>query len=266
MPVTPPIEQEFLNVHKYVADSEIHPPLGYRTGNVETYPVKTIHGELVWSNNLMQSPVIGFLDLGSTVSPNDGDRYIATGVGSSATFAGAAANDIIDYLTIDSYGQTYNQWDKRTPNTGMITYMSGVDTFYYFDGSSWKVIGTGSGSGSTPSDVTITFDGSANNGAVGDYVNLYTPTVGKEIRSVLYRVGSLTPNDATASIQMVLNDGINPDIEIVSAVTNEELNYSALQEYGVAAITVPSGYSLKLLVSGANVTGGTLRVLTYYLP
>jgi hypothetical protein len=262
MPVTPPIEQEFLNVHKYVADSEIHPPLGYRTGNVETYPVKTIHGELVWNNNLMQNPVIGFLDLGSSVSPNDGDRYIATGVGSSATFAGAAANDIIDYLTIDSYGQTYNAWDKRTPSTGMITYMSGIDTFYYFDGSIWKDLAAGI----TPTDkdnATVTLNGGANNGAVGDYVDLFTPAVGKIFESVLLKSTGLTPSDA--SISIVLHNGVPAnDVEIMPAVTTAELE-GVLFKYGCNGEIVSGGYSLKLLITDNTVTAGTVTVVANYL-
>ena len=261
MPVTPPVEQEFLNVHKYVADSEIHPPLGYRTGNVETYPVKTIHGELVWNNNLMQKPVIGFLNLGSSVSPSDGDRYIATGVGSSADYAGAIANDIIDYLTIDSYGQTYNQWDKRTPNTGMLTYMSGTDTFYYFDGSIWKELS----SGVTPTDkdnATATLNGTANNGADGDYVDLFTPATGKIFESVFTKATSLTPSDANISI--VLHDGTPAnDIELVPAVSVDELNIG-LSKFGCNGEVVTAGYSLKLLVTG-NDASGVITVVANYL-
>lgn len=144
MPVTPPIEQEFKNLHKYVEESEIHPPLGYRPASANTMGVKTIHRELVWEQVLLQKPVIGFLSLGSSVSPNDGDRYIATGIGSTGDYAGAVANDIIDYLTIDSFGQAYNAWDKLPPIEGMLTYVSSLGVYYFYNGSVWAELGSGS--------------------------------------------------------------------------------------------------------------------------
>lgn len=266
MPVTPPARTILLNDHKDLVEAELHYPKGYTLSGRESYPSNSIHGQLEWKFKYMQEPVIGFTSVASTVS--DGDRYIFTGVGSSADFGGASTNDIVSYLTVDDFGQIYNAWDFITPQAGTLVYATSLDTWYYFDGSIWKVLSAGSGGGVVPSDVTITFDGGANNGAVGDYVDLYAPVAGREIKSVMYvRNATLLPDDATASIQMVLHDG-NPlnDIEIVSAITNEEINYSKTNEYGVAAIEVPSGFSLKLLVSGANVTGGTLRVLTYYLP
>lgn len=260
MPVTPPVRTILLNDHKDLVEAELHFPKGYTLAGRESSPVRTIHGELDWEFKYYQQPVIGFTSVASTV--NDGDRYIFTGVGSSAEFGGASTNDIVSYLTVDSYGQNYNSWDYITPLAGTLVYATSLDTWYYFDGSIWKDLAAGI----TPTDkdnATVTLDGGANNGAVGDYVDLFTPAVGKIFESVLLKSTGLTPSDA--SISIVLHNGVPAnDVEIMPAVTTAELE-GVLFKYGCNGEIVSGGYSLKLLITGNTVTAGTVTVVANYL-
>ena len=142
MPVIPPVRTILLNDHKDLVEGELHYPKGYTLAGRESYPVRSVHGELDWEFKYYQQPVIGFTSVASS-APSDGDRYIFTGVGSSAAFGGASTNDIVSYLTVDSYGRNYNSWDYITPQEGTLVYATTLNTFYYFDGSSWKDLAAG---------------------------------------------------------------------------------------------------------------------------
>ena len=262
MPVQPTITGiAYKNDHKFIEEAQLHPPLGYRPANNDTFLTKSIHGENVWQSNLYQQPVIGFVSLGSSVSVSDGDRYIVLGSTVDGSFGNATPNSIVGYLTIDGEGNDYNEWDYRNAETGMLTYVSGEDKFYYFDGSIWKELS----SGVAPTDkdnATATMNGGANNGADGDYVDLFTPAVGKIFEAVLTNATSLTPSDA--SISIVLHDGTPAnDIVLVSAVSVPELNIG-LSKFGCNGEVVTSGYELKLLVTGNDVSG-TITIVANYL-
>jgi hypothetical protein len=261
MPVIPPVRTILLNDHKDLVEGELHYPKGYTLAGRESYPVRNVHSELEWQFKYYQQPVIGFTSVASSASI-DGDRYIFTGVGSSAEFGGASTNDIVSYLTVDSYGRSYDSWDFITPQAGTLIYATTLDTFYYFDGSSWKDLAAGI----TPTDkdnATVTLNGGANNGAVGDYVDLFTPAVGKLFEAVLLKSTGLLPLDA--SISVVLHDGTPAnDIEIMPSVSTAELD-GILFKYGCNGEVVSSGYSLKLLITGNTVTAGTVLVVANYL-
>jgi hypothetical protein len=260
MPITPPVRTILLNDHKDLVEAELHFPKGYTLAGRESYPVRTIHGELDWEFKYYQQPVIGFTSVASTV--NDGDRYIFTGVGSSAEFGGASTNDIVSYLTVDSYGQNYNSWDYLTPLAGTLVYATSLDTWYYFDGSIWKDLAAGI----TPTDkdnATVTLDGGTGNGLINEYVDLFTPAVGKMFEAVLLKSTGLLPLDA--SISVVLHDGTPAnDVEIMPAVSTAELD-GVLFKYGANGEAVSGGYSLKLLITGNTVTAGTVTVVANYL-
>lgn len=260
MPVTPPVRQILLNDHKDLVEAELHYPKGFTLSQRESYPSHSIHGELKWNFKYMQEPVIGFVSVASTV--NDGDRYIFTGVGSSAEFGGASTNDIVSYLTVDDFGQTYNAWDFITPQAGTLVYATSLDTWYYFDGSTWKDLAAGI----TPTDkdnATVTLDGGTGNGAVGEYVDLFTPQVGKIFEAVLLKSTGLLPADANISV--VLHDGVPAnDVEIMPAVSTAELD-DVLFKNGANGEVVSGGYSLKLLVTGNTITAGTVTVVANYL-
>jgi hypothetical protein len=261
MPVIPPVRTILLNDHKDLVEGELHYPKGYTLAGRESYPVRSVHGELDWEFKYYQQPVIGFTSVASS-APTDGDRYIFTGVGSSAEFGGASTNDIVSYLTVDSYGRSYDSWDYITPQAGTLVYATTLDTFYYFDGVDWKDLAAGI----TPTDkdnATVTLNGGANNGAVGDYVDLFTPAVGKLFEAVLIKSTGLLPLDA--SISVVLHNGVPAnDIEIMPSVTTAELD-GILFKYGCNGEVVSSGYSLKLLITGNTVTAGTVLVVANYL-
>jgi hypothetical protein len=261
MPVIPPVRTILLNDHKDLVEGELHYPKGYTLAGRESYPVRSVHGELDWEFKYYQQPVIGFTSVASS-APSDGDRYIYTGVGSSAEFGGASTNDIVSYLTVDSYGRSYDSWDYITPQAGTLIYATTLDTFYYFDGTDWKDLAAGI----TPTDkdnATVTLNGGANNGAVGDYVDLFTPAVGKLFEAVLLKSTGLLPLDA--SISVVLHDGTPAnDIEIMPSVSTAELD-GILFKYGCNGEVVSSGYSLKLLITGNTVTAGTVLVVANYL-
>jgi hypothetical protein len=261
MPVIPPVRTILLNDHKDLVEGELHYPKGYTLAGRESYPVRSVHGELDWEFKYYQQPVIGFTSVASS-APSDGDRYIFTGVGSSAEFGGASTNDIVSYLTVDSYGRSYDSWDYITPQAGTLVYATTLDTFYYFDGTDWKDLAAGI----TPTDkdnATVTLNGGANNGAVGDYVDLFTPAVGKMFEAVLLKSTGLLPLDA--SISVVLHDGVPAnDIEIMPAISTAELD-DILFKYGCNGEVVSSGYSLKLLITGNTVTAGTVLVVANYL-
>lgn len=261
MPVIPPVRTILLNDHKDLVEGELHYPKGYTLAGRESYPVRSVHGELDWEFKYYQQPIIGFTSVASS-APSDGDRYIFTGVGSSAEFGGASTNDIVSYLTVDSYGRSYDSWDFITPQAGTLVYATTLDTFYYFDGVDWKDLAAGI----TPTDkdnATVTLNGGANNGAVGDYVDLFTPAVGKLFEAVLLKSTGLLPLDA--SISVVLHDGTPAnDIEIMPSVSTAELD-GILFKYGCNGEVVSSGYSLKLLITDNTVTAGTVLVVTNYL-
>jgi hypothetical protein len=261
MPVTPPVRTILLNDHKDLVEGELHYPKGYTLAGRESYPVRSVHGELDWEFKYYQQPVIGFTSVASS-APSDGDRYIYTGVGSSAEFGGASTNDIVSYLTVDSYGRSYDSWDFITPQAGTLIYATTLDTFYYFDGTDWKDLAAGI----TPTDkdnATVTLNGGANNGAVGDYVDLFTPAVGILFEAVLLKSTGLLPLDA--SISVVLHDGTPAnDIEIMPAISTAELD-GILFKYGCNGEVVSSGYSLKLLITDNTVTAGTVLVVANYL-
>ena len=250
-----------MNDHKDLVEGELHYPKGYTLAGRESYPVRSVHGELDWEFKYYQQPVIGFTSVASS-APSDGDRYIFTGVGSSAEFGGASTNDIVSYLTVDSYGRSYDSWDFITPQAGTLIYATTLDTFYYFDGTDWKDLAAGI----TPTDkdnATVTLNGGANNGAVGDYVDLFTPAVGKLFEAVLLKSTGLLPLDA--SISVVLHDGTPAnDIEIMPSISTAELD-GILFKYGCNGEVVSSGYSLKLLITGNTVTAGTVLVVANYL-
>lgn len=260
MPITPPVRTILLNDHKDLVEAELHFPKGYTLAGRESSPVRTIHGELDWEFKYYQQPVIGFTSVASTV--NHGDRYIFTGVGSSAEFGGASTNDIVSYLTVDSYGQNYNSWDYITPLAGTLVYATSLDTWYYFDGSIWKDLAAGI----TPTDkdnATVTLDGGTGNGLINEYVDLFTPAVGKMFEAVLLKSTGLLPLDASMSV--VLHDGVPAnDVEIMPAVTTAELE-GVLFKYGANGEAVSGGYSLKLLVTDNTVTAGTVLVVANYL-
>jgi len=257
MPVIPPVRTILLNDHKDLAEGELHYPKGYTLAGRESYPIRNVHGELDWQFKYYQEPVIGFTSVGSTV--NDGDRYIFTGVGSSAEFGGASTNDIVSYLTVDSYGQNYDSWDFITPLAGTLVYASSLDAFYYYDGSSWQSLVSGN-TGKEPDSITKTFAGSN----IGTYIDLYTPTVGNEIERILFKGSSITPTDAI--IKVVLHDGTPAnDVDITAELFAAEFN-DILYNSGANGQTVVSGFSLKLLVSGNDIDTGTLKVISYYLP
>ena len=262
MPVTPPYSIQFRNNHKNIEDAQLHPPLGYRTAGQDTFLTKSIHGENVWDNVMFQKPVLGFVTLGSSVAPNDGDRYIVLGSTVDGSYGNATPNSIVSYLTLDSFGEDYNAWDYRDAETGMITYVSSEGVFYYFDGSTWKDLVAGI----TPTDkdnATVILNGGANNGAVGDYVDLFTPAVGKLFEAVLLKSTGLLPLDA--SISVVLHDGTPAnDIEIMPAISTAELD-GILFKYGCNGEVVSSGYSLKLLITDNTVTAGAVLVVANYL-
>jgi hypothetical protein len=261
MPVIPPVRTILLNDHKDLVEGELHYPKGYTLAGRESYPVRSVHGELDWEFKYYQQPVIGFTSVASS-APSDGDRYIFTGVGSSAEFGGASTNDIVSYLTVDSYGRSYDSWDFITPQAGTLIYATTLDTFYYFDGTDWKDLAAGI----TPTDkdnATVTLNGGANNGLINNYVDLFTPAVGKLFEAVLLKSTGLLPLDA--SISVVLHDGTPAnDIEIMPSVSTAELD-GILFKYGCNGEVVSSGYSLKLLITGNTVTAGTVLVVANYL-
>jgi len=112
------------------------------------------------------------------------------------------------------------------------------------------------------SDV-ITLDGSANNGLINNYVDLFTPATGKIIKSIFIKADSLTPTNANVSVVLHDGDPLN-DVELVAAVSAAELNIG-LSQFGCNGETVASGYLLKLLVTDNTITGGTILVVANYL-
>lgn len=261
MPVIPPVRTILLNDHKDLVEGELHFPKGYTLAGRESYPIRNVHAELEWGFNYLQQPVIGFTSVASSAA-SYGDRYIYTGVGSSAEFGGASTNSIVSYLTVDSYGRNYDAWDFIAPQAGTLIYATSVDTFYYYDGSIWKDLATGI----TPTDkdnATVTLNGGANNGLINEYVDLFTPAVGKMFESVLLKSTGLLPLDA--SISVVLHDGTPAnDIEIMPSVSTAELD-GVLFKYGANGEVVSGGYSLKLLITDNTVTAGTVLVVANYL-
>jgi hypothetical protein len=181
-------------------------------------------------------------------------------MGSSAEFGGATPNSIIEYLTLEADGTAYNSWDYVAPLLGMLVYDAATELYYSYNGISWGVLGTG---GTTPTvdTETITFVGSN----VNTYIDLYTPTAGIEIDTVTYVVDSLLPSLDSVFVTMVLRSGTT-NITVVDAVSTAELNSVKKSKFDIDAIEVPAGYSLKLFVSGANITSGTIKVITNYLP
>lgn len=262
MPVAPAIPQ-YTNLHRDLPEDQLHEPKGFTTAGYDSFVTKSIHGENVWQSMLFQQPVIGFLSLGSSVSPSNGDRYIAIGVGSTGEYAGAVADDIIGYLTLDSNGNAYNQWDKIPPAEGMLTYITSLEAYYYYNGSAWLPLGTGGGGGNNPNDTTVTFIGSN----LDTYLDLYSPTAGLEIDRITYVVNTLDPSDDSTFVRLVFHDG-NPsnDVEIISDINTNLLNETKKQGFDINAVEIPSGFTMKLFVSGSDINSGTLRVITYFLP
>ena len=112
----------------------------------------------------------------------------------------------------------------------------------------------------------ITLNGSANNGLVNNYIDLFTPRIGNKIYKTFIEADTLTPSSGSAFISVVLADG-NPanDIVIAAATSTAELNVG-LTAFSIDTATVASGFSVKALVTGTSVTGGTIKVITNFLP
>lgn len=258
MPVTPTIGTVYRNNHKHIEDAQLHPPLGYRLAERDTFLSKSIHGENKWNDIMFQQPVIGFVTLGSSVVPSNGDRYIVLGSTVDGSYGNATPNSIVEYLTLDSEANEYNQWDYKGALTGMLTYVTGEDAFYFFDGSSWRTIGTGSGV-PTSSSATATFTGSN----VDTYIDLFAP-LGNEIKEVNYVVNGLV---GAATVQCVLHDG-NPlnDVVIVEEISVEELLASKLHVILANAQQSGTGFRAKLLIKDADITAGTIKVIFNYIP
>lgn len=111
----------------------------------------------------------------------------------------------------------------------------------------------------------ITLNGGANNGLINNYVDLFTPRVGNKIYKVFVDAAGLVPDGDTAQISVVLTDG-NPvnDIELVEPQATASIN-DQLNAFPIDKTVVPSGFSLKLLVTGATVTAGTIQVTLNYI-
>lgn len=113
---------------------------------------------------------------------------------------------------------------------------------------------------------TITLDGNANNGLINNYIDLFSPRIGNRIYKTFIDAAGLLPSDGSTFISVVLTDG-NPanDITIAAATSTAELNIG-LTAFDIDTATVATGFSVKALVTGATVTGGTIKVITNYLP
>ena len=112
----------------------------------------------------------------------------------------------------------------------------------------------------------ITLNGGANNGLVNNYIDLFSPRIGNKIYKTFIEADTLAPSNGSAFISVVLTDG-NPanDIVIAAATSTAELNIG-LTAFDIDTATVATGFSVKALVTGATVTGGTIKVITNYLP
>lgn len=114
--------------------------------------------------------------------------------------------------------------------------------------------------------ITKTLNGTINNGVVNQYVDVFSPTVGRRLDKVVLVCTGLLPNTGTPMIRVVLTDGAPAnDVVIFANVAVNELNGAVKYVYELGATTIGSGFTLKLFVSGADVTAGTVQVITHYL-
>lgn len=115
--------------------------------------------------------------------------------------------------------------------------------------------------------VTKTLNGTINNGVAGQYVDVFSPTIGRRLDKVVLVCTGLLPNTGTPTIKVVLTNGTPAnDVVIFAPVAVNELNETVKYVYELGANTVVSGFTLKLFVSGEDITAGTVQVITYYLP
>lgn len=113
----------------------------------------------------------------------------------------------------------------------------------------------------------LILDGSANNGLAGDYVDLVTPAPGKVVDFVQFVAlpPNLSPDTVAPSFKLVLKHATSPDINLSVSVTAEDMNDYMNYKLDAVPTIITTGYSLKILVSGANLTGN-LKVIIHYIP
>jgi len=257
----------YFNLHKFIREEQLHDPRGFE-GAGNSYGVyKDIHGYLNWDVRLYQPTVDSFISLSSTVTPTDGARYIVTGttaLSSTANFGGAPPNAIVEYITLDPDGASLNQWNYISPTKGMLCYLDTEDKFYYWDGNSWNdILSSGGGGGTSDSfKKELVLNGTAGNGAVG-YVDIVTPSNGSVVDKVefLTVAGNLTPNTGTPQIKAVLFDG--SDTDLTGNIPVNELNSAKLYKENAAIYEVAS-QSIRLKISGANISGNLTVKITYF--
>jgi len=254
------------NLHVSMPNSQIHNPKGFDTAGKSYIVEKDFFEYLNWIPKLYQNPVEGFISLAGTVTPTDGLRYIVTGstsLSSSSAFAGANPNSIVEYLTLDPDGVSVNEWAYIDPDIGTVCYVENLDTHYYYDGGEWKALGVGGGTIDGTYIAVLNLDGTAGNGEVGT-VDLVAPSIGKVITDIdiLVKDADLLPDSDVPNISVIYTNGT--PVTLVEAITAVELNDMKLMTNALDPVTVTSGYSVKLNITGANLSGNMEVKIKYW--
>jgi len=111
----------------------------------------------------------------------------------------------------------------------------------------------------------LALDGTTGNGEVG-YVDLVTPPTGTVVDTIkiLTIDSDLTPDTATPNIAVVFTNGVDPDIELTSVLNVDEMNSSVKITQDATPNEMQSGYSIKLKVSGQDVSGNLKIKISYF--
>ncbi len=113
----------------------------------------------------------------------------------------------------------------------------------------------------------FTLDGSAGNGAVG-YLDLVEPADGTVVDelTLMAIAADLAYSGSLPSVELVLHDGTPAnDVSLGYVVTVNELNAAKKSKQDLTPVAKTAGFSVKLKITGSNITAGTLKVKVNYV-
>lgn len=238
------------NLHKDMADSQLHVPKSFEGALADTHMEKSLVGtselrDVRWYENFYSRPVLKFVD-GALAPPTevDLDRYVLLQLSGTATsvdagWDGAAFNDIVQLDATASGGS--GNWETSTPLKGFNTFTCETNTQRYFNGTDWF-------------DLTgATFEGIRNGDDTFNTIDEAVTAVGSgetiTVVSGLFSEGDLFANATVSDFNMDFEVGA-----IVSAPTGLEAIFDTSSLPGAADINI-IGYGEFIKATDAGLRG-----------
>lgn len=129
----------FPNIHRDLANDELHTPKDLDTAPNSSGIVKTIKGDYEWRLLCWECPILDFVDAeAAPPTTASGDRYIIYAQTASTVdveWGDAVVNDLVEY-DIDT-----TKYNSGTPHEGLTLYDKSRDGYWKYDGTHWQGYG-----------------------------------------------------------------------------------------------------------------------------